>query len=258
MEQVWSFCSREIIFSLLSPSSEKSQFVITLPSHRNRPRKSDLQGILKLLLLPGSVLPPMERAIQVGTSMELLFSRNNIFPAFPVIPKIQFVIITASPPKLSAKVGFQGILKVFLPGRPALLPMERSIQVGTILDLWFSRNNIFPGFPVIPKITISSSHCLPTETLCKVLISGNLSTFLPGRPDLSPMERSVQVGTILQLWFRRNNIFPAFPVIPTIPNLSSHCLPKSDYRGILKVLLLPSPVLPPMERSIQVGAISEL
>jgi len=44
------------------------------------------------------------------------------------------------------------------------------------------------------------------------------------------MERSVQVWTILQLLFSRNNIFPAFPVIPTIPNLSSNCLSTESFR----------------------------
>jgi len=45
MKQVWSFGSREIVFSLLSHHPNNSQFIIKLPFHRNRRRKSDFQGI---------------------------------------------------------------------------------------------------------------------------------------------------------------------------------------------------------------------
>jgi len=47
--------------------------------------------------------------------------------------------------------------------------MERSEQVGTILELRFKRNNIFTAFPVIPK-TCFRSHYLPTKTVRKSLI----------------------------------------------------------------------------------------
>ena len=63
------------------------------------------QLILKVLLLPGPVILPMERAIQVGTSLELWFSRNIIFPVFAVIQKKTICRHTTSPPKSSAKVG---------------------------------------------------------------------------------------------------------------------------------------------------------
>jgi len=49
LEQFWSFGSGEIIFSLLSPSSEKSQFVITLPPHRNPLQRSNFWKFINVI-----------------------------------------------------------------------------------------------------------------------------------------------------------------------------------------------------------------
>jgi len=259
LEQFWSFGYREIVFSLFSPSSQKNQFVVTLPFHRNRPRKSDLQRILKVLWLPGPVVPPMERAIQVGTSLELWFLRNNNFPVFVVIRKITIYHQTAFPPKSSAKVGFQLILKVLLLPGPVILPMERPVQVGTILELCFWRNNNFPGFHVIPichqPFHRNRSRKSNLQRILKVILLQGLV--------LPPMERCLQVGTILELWFWRNSIFAGFPSYHQFPIFHQTAFqPKSSakvgFQLILKVVLLPGPILPPMERSVQVGTFLEL
>jgi len=185
LEQFWSLGSREIIFSLLSPSSQKFQFVITLPFHQNLPRKLDLQGILKVLLLLGPVLPPMERSIKVGTILELWFTRNNIFAAFPVIQKFQFVITLPFHRNLPPKSDIQGILKLLLIAHPAFPPMGRSIQVGSILEPWFRRNNIFAAFPVIPKNPISCHTTSPSKPSGKVGFSRNFESVFARTPSPS-------------------------------------------------------------------------
>ena len=162
-----------------------------LPFHQNRPRKSDLQEILKVLLLQGPVLLPMERSIQVGTILELLLSRNNIFAAFPVIPKIRILITLPLHRNRPRKSDLQGILKVFLLPGPVLLPMERSIQVRTILELWFRRNNIFAAL-----LSPSSQKFQFVITLLfhqNLDFQGILKVCLVGHPYLPPMEKSIQV-----------------------------------------------------------------
>ena len=214
--------------------------------------------ILKVVLLPGPILPPMERSVQVGTSLELWLSRNSIFPVFAVLPKKPICHHTAFPPKPSAIDGFQLILKVLLLPGPVLPPMERVIQVGTSLELWFTRKNIFPAFPSSEHFPIYHYTAFPPKSSAIVGFQLILNVILLVDPALLPMEWSVQVGTVLELRISRNNIFPGFPVIRKFPILIK--LPfhrnrprKSDLPGILKVFLLGHSALPPMERAIQVG-----
>jgi len=140
----------------------------------------------------------MERSVQVVSILELWFWRNNIFPVFAIIPICHH---TASPSKSSAIDGFQLILEVLLLPGPVLPPMEREIQVGTSLELWFSRKSIFPAFPLIP---ISCHTAFPPEPSAKDGFQLILEVLLLQSPVILPMERSIQVGAILELWFSRN------------------------------------------------------
>jgi len=82
-------------------------------------------------------------------------------------PNAVVIALRKQQSSLSNDEHLNGILKLLLligPGT-VLPPIERSVQVGTILEPWFWRNSIFAAFPVITQITISSSHCLPTETV---------------------------------------------------------------------------------------------
>jgi len=154
-------------------------------------------------------------------------------------------------------------LKFLLLLPPVLPPMGRYVQVGTILELGFLRNNIFPGYPVIRTILIHHQTASLSKSSATVGFSINLSMLLLGHPALPPVERSVQVRRSLQLWFLRNNNFPVFPVIQK--NRIRHQTaspPKPSgqvgFQGIFIDLLLLPPVLPPMERSVQVGRSLEL
>ena len=149
----------------------------------------DLQGILEVLLLPGPVLPPIERSIQVGSILELLFWRNKIFPDFPVIRKFPILIKLPLNRNLPRKSDLPGILKLLLLPGPILPPIERSIQVGTILELFFLRNNIFPAFPVIQKKPIFYHHTtFPPKPSAKVGFSRNFESPLASTPSPSTNE----------------------------------------------------------------------
>jgi len=82
--------SQKIYLSRIFQTNTRSPTFVSLPPNQNRPQKSDFQGIAKAFLLPCHALPPMERSEQVGTILELWFTRNNIFAAFPVNQKSHF------------------------------------------------------------------------------------------------------------------------------------------------------------------------
>jgi len=156
---------------------------------------------------------------------------NNIFPAFPVLRQILICRHTTSPPKPSTKVGFSRNFESRFASTPS--PSTNG-EVRTSLNNFGAlvlEKYHFPCFPRHPNnsqfiIKLPLHRKLPRKSD----LQGILKVFLPGRPALSPMERYIQVGTILELWFWRNIIFPAFPVIPTIPNLSSNCLSTESFR----------------------------
>ena len=109
---------------------------------------------------------------------------------------------TSFPPKPSAKVGFSRDLSMLLLRHPALPPTERYVPVGTFLELCFTRNNNFPGFPVIPKDPISCHTAFPPKPSTKVRFSRNSIARTP-----SPTPSPATDGEVRTSW----NIFADKP-----------------------------------------------
>ena len=116
-----------------------------------------------------------------------------------------------------------------LPG-PVLLPMESSIQVGTILEFWFWRNNIFPAFPVIPKKPIYHQTAFPPKSSAKVGSSRNFEITFASRPDPATNREVHTSWNNFGALVLERQYFPCFPRHPEVPNLSSHYLPTETVR----------------------------